>query len=147
MLIDRRFRFARAVMLIAFLGGAAFFSAQESIRFFKPGTLRILILSGRNNHDWRTTTPFLKKLLLDTGRFDVRVCEEPAGITSDTLSAYDAIVVDYCGLRWGAATEKAVETFVRSGKGMVVVHGASYAFSGLEVLGDGHVRTGIKEAV
>jgi type 1 glutamine amidotransferase len=120
-------------------------AATDIARFFKPGALRVLILSGRNNHDWRTTTPFLRKLLADTGRFDVRVCEEPAGLTSETLSAYDAIVVDYCGPRWGTATEKAVESFVRSGKGMVVVHGASYAFSGLEVLGDGHVRTGIKE--
>jgi type 1 glutamine amidotransferase len=94
-------------------------AATDIARFFKPGALRVLILSGRNNHDWRTTTPFLRKLLADTGRFDVRVCEEPAGLTSETLSAYDAMVVDYCGPRWGTTTEKAVESFVRSGKGRV----------------------------
>ncbi len=114
-------------------------------RFFQPGKLRVLILSGRNNHDWRTTTPFLNKLLSDTGRFDVRVCEEPAGITAETLSPYHLIVVDYGGPRWGEVTEKAVESFVKSGKGMVVVHGSSYSFSGLEVLGDRHAGTGIKE--
>ncbi len=140
----------RIRVLILLLIGTAFAdvtggSVTDSARFFKPGALRILVLSGRNNHDWRTTTPFLRKLLTDTGRFDVRVSEEPAGLTPDTLSAYDAIVVDYCGPRWGTSTEKAVESFVRSGKGMVVIHGASYAFSGLEVLGDGHVRTGLKE--
>jgi type 1 glutamine amidotransferase len=114
-------------------------------RLFRPGSIRVLILSGRNNHDWRTTTPFLRTLLLDAGRFDVRVCEEPAGLTAESLSPYDVLVVDYCGPRWGGTTENAVESFVRSGKGMVVVHGASYTFAGLEILGDGHRSTGVKE--
>jgi uncharacterized protein len=113
--------------------------------FFRPGTQHILLISGRNNHDWRTTTPFLRKQLEDTGRFDVRLCEEPAGISAETLAGYDAIVLDYCGPRWGESAEKAVEAFVRSGKGMVAVHGASYNFSGLEVLADRHKPTGIRE--
>ncbi len=129
----------------ALLSTGSFAGTVELDRFFQPGKLRVLILSGRNNHDWRTTTPFLNRILSDTGRFDVRVCEEPAGITAATLSPYHLIVVDYGGPRWGDTTEKAVESFVRSGKGMVVVHGSSYSFSGLEVLGDRHVRTGIKE--
>ncbi len=113
--------------------------------FFKPGSVKVLIFSGRNNHDWRTTTPHLRKILADTGRFDVRISEEPSGTTDETLAPYDVLVIDYCGPRWGDVTEKAVESFVRSGKGMVVVHGASYGFSGLEVLGDRHAGTGIRE--
>ena len=107
--------------------------------------LRALIFSGRNNHDWRTTTPFLAGSLGEGGRFDVRVVEEPAGTTAATLAGYDVLVLDYNGARLGAATEQAIEEFVRSGKGMVVVHGASYAFGGLEVLGDAHRRTGLLE--
>lgn len=118
---------------------AAPFAAAE----VKP--LRALILSGRNNHDWRTTTPFLARCLTESGRFDVRVVEEPAGMTAATLAGYDVLVLDYNGARWGEAAEKAVEAFVRSGKGLVAVHGASYAFGGLEVLGDNHRRTGIVE--
>ncbi|HUU30416.1 MAG TPA: ThuA domain-containing protein [archaeon] len=113
--------------------------------FFKEGALRVLIFSGRNNHDWRTTTPCLKKMLLETGRFDVRVTEEPSGVTAGALAPYDLIVVDYCGPRWGLAAEKAVEEFVSSGKGMVVVHGAIYAFGEMQILADHHVRTGITE--
>ena len=138
-------RFAIVGSLILFSIAALAGGTTDISRFFKAGALRVLILSGRNNHDWRTTTPFLRKLLVDSGRFDVRVCEEPAGLNPDVLSVYDALVVDYCGPRWGESAEKAVESFVRSGKGMVVVHGAGYAFAGLEVLADGHVRTGIKE--
>jgi len=116
-----------------------------STTLFRPGALRVLILSGRNNHDWRTTTPHLRHLLVQSGRFDVRVIEEPAGITAQTLAPYDALVLDYCGPRWGDVSEKAVADFVRSGKGMVVIHGSSYAFSGHEVLGDRHSPTGIVE--
>ena len=46
--------------------------AQVTIPFFKPGAMRVLIFSGRNNHDWRTTTPFLRKTLVQSGRFDGR---------------------------------------------------------------------------
>jgi hypothetical protein len=132
------------LLAVAFLGGSLA-RAQEMTPFFPPGKIRVLIFSGRNNHDWRSTTPFLKQLLLRSGRFDVRVEEEPAGTTARTLAAYDVLVLDYTGPRWGEATEKAVEDFVRSGKGLVAVHGASYAFTGLEVLGDGHKGTGIKQ--
>ncbi|MBN2289418.1 MAG: ThuA domain-containing protein [Candidatus Glassbacteria bacterium] len=113
--------------------------------FFREGALRVLILSGRNNHDWRTTTPYLKKLLLGTGRFDVRVNEEASGITAAALAPYDLLVLDYMGPRWGEEAETAVERFVKAGKGMVVVHGASYAFSGREILGDSHAGTGVFE--
>lgn len=107
--------------------------------------IKALIFSGHNNHDWRATTPFLRKCLADTGRFDVRVIEEPAGTSAATLKGYDLLVLDYNGARLGEAAEKAMEEFVRSGKGLVVVHAASYAFGGLEVLGEAQTRTGIME--
>ncbi|SPE37623.1 conserved exported hypothetical protein [Candidatus Sulfopaludibacter sp. SbA6] len=107
--------------------------------------VRTLIFSGQNNHGWRTTTPYLQKLLTGAGRFDVRVEEEPAGVTAATLANYDLIVVDYQGPRWGSETERAVGDFVRSGKGLAVAHGSSYAFSGLDILGPGHVKTGRTE--
>jgi type 1 glutamine amidotransferase len=109
--------------------------------------VRALIFSGRNNHDWKTTTPYLKKLLTDSGRFDVRVEEAPAGTTAATLANFDVLIVDYQGPRWGDVTEKAVVDFVRSGKGLVLVHGALYGFSGFDLLGPRHVKTGITEPV
>ncbi len=130
-----------ALLLLA----AAPLAPQNTLPLFQKDALRVLILSGRNNHDWRTTTPFLKQLLLDTGRFDVRVNEEPAGLTADTLAAYHVVVLDYNGPRWGPGAEKSLEEFVQSGKGLVVVHGASWAFNGLPVLGDRHLRTAIIE--
>ncbi len=111
----------------------------------QPAKLRALIYSGRNNHDWRTTTPMLKKILLDSGRFDVRVNEEPEGNSAATLAPYDVLVLDYCGARWGTLTEKAVEQFVSSGKGLLVFHAASYPFGDAPVLGENMTNTGRRE--
>jgi type 1 glutamine amidotransferase len=108
--------------------------------------VRVLILSGRNNHDWRSTTPFLRKSLEATGRFDARVTEEPAGLTAATLASYDVIVSDYNGPRLGPGAEKAIDEYVRGGKGIVIVHAADYAFGSLEILGDYQKRTGKFEA-
>ena len=67
--------------------------AENRDRFFEKDKLRALILAGRNNHDWRASSQFLKQLLVKTKRFDVRILEEPAGITAHTLSPYDVLVL------------------------------------------------------
>lgn len=107
--------------------------------------LRVLILSGRNNHDWRTSTPMLRQMLESTGRFECKVTEEPSGLTAAILAEYDAIVSDYNGPRLGSTAENALESFVRGGKGFVVVHGASYPFGTREILGERQTRTGKRE--
>lgn len=140
-MLERRL-FPLALPLVLALAAAA---RPDLTPFFEQGKVRALIISGRNNHDWRSTTPFLGEILTNTGRFDVRVVEEPAGLDAASVAPYDVIVLDYNGPRWGEAAEQAVSSFVRSGKGLVVVHGASYAFGEMELLGPNHRRTGLKE--
>src|SRR5512141_1461168 len=91
--------------------------------------LQALILTGQNtaSHDWRGTTPVLRKLLEDTGRFEVRVNEEFRGGGSETLAPYDLVIVSYYDgrkpeLRWGERADTALTNYVRSGKGLVVFH-------------------------
>jgi len=121
-------------------------STTERASLFKQGAIRALILTGQNNHDWRATTPLLRTLLLNTGRFDVRVNEEPTGMTSATLAPYDVVILNYNGPRLGRVAEEALENFVRSGKGLVGVHGANWAFSGLVVLAENSRPTDILES-
>jgi len=41
----------------------------------------VLIFSGLNNHDWRSTTPVIKTMFTDCARFGtVDVTENPAGL-------------------------------------------------------------------
>ncbi|MDB5309716.1 MAG: Trehalose utilization [Gemmataceae bacterium] len=38
-----------------------------------PARLKVLIIDGQNNHNWRETTPVMKKILEGSGRFTVEV--------------------------------------------------------------------------
>jgi type 1 glutamine amidotransferase len=88
------------------------------------GALRILIITGQGDHDWRSTVPFLRCILDHTGRFDVRICETPAGLTARTLDAFDAVVDDCGASASGDDLGKTIAQFVESGKGLVITRGA-----------------------
>ena len=99
--------------------------------------LQVLIITGQNtaSHDWHGTTPVLRKLLEESGRFEVRVTEEFRGAGAETLAPYDVVVLSYYDarkpeLRWGERTDSALLNYVRSGKGLVVYHFAMAAFDG-----------------
>jgi type 1 glutamine amidotransferase len=101
----------------------------------QPPKIQTLIITGQNGHDWRGTTPVLRKLLEDTGRFEVRVTEEFRGGGPETLAPYDLVILNYYekkkpDLRWGERADTALENFVGSGKGLVVYHFSMAAFEG-----------------
>ncbi|MHC4248639.1 MAG: HEAT repeat domain-containing protein, partial [Planctomycetota bacterium] len=95
------------------------------------GPVRVLVLSGRNNHDWRSTTPELVKLYEESPRFEVELTDDPATFTAGKLEGFDVIVSNWSafpdvkGRQWGLAAEKAFIEFVRSGKGFALFHAAS----------------------
>jgi len=87
--------------------------------------IQTLIITGQNGRDWRGTTPLLRKILEDTGRFEVRVNEEFRGAGPDILAPYDLVVLNYFERRrpelwWGERAQEALLEFVPSGKGLVV---------------------------
>ncbi len=100
-----------------------------------PPKIQALIITGQNGHDWRGTTPLLRKALEDTGKFAVRVTEEFRGAGPETLAPYDLVILNYYDLRkpelrWGDRADNAFLDFVRSGKGVVVYHFSVAAFDG-----------------
>jgi type 1 glutamine amidotransferase len=115
---------------------AAPFAAQAPQAGAAARPLQVLILTGRNvgEHQWRLTSPIIRQILEGTTRFEVRTIEEVRGITAETLAPYDLLLVNYYnrtpGERWGERTERAVEDFVRAGKGLVIYHVSLAAFEG-----------------
>jgi len=99
------------------------------------GKIRLLILSGVNNHKWKDTTPVLKKMYEDSGRFTVDVTEDVPALTAADFAKYDCLVSNYTtypvvdGQRWPAATEKAFLDYVAAGHGFVLFHAASTAWA------------------
>lgn len=85
--------------------------------------VKVLIISG-GDHDWRNTTPFLQRILSDTGQFDVRVCESPVGLTTRTLRDFDAVASNYAGPPLGDDSDQAIINFVESGKGLILTQRA-----------------------
>src|SRR4051812_34453617 len=43
----------------------------------KGGKIRVVLIDGQNNHNWRATTPVMKKALEESGRFVVDVATAP----------------------------------------------------------------------
>ena len=100
-----------------------------------PAKIAVLIVTGQNGHNWKGTTPLLRKMLEDTEKFEVRVTEEFRGAGPETLAPYDLVVLNYFErgrpeLRWGERTDNAFLDFVRAGKGVVVYHFSMAAFDG-----------------
>jgi len=97
--------------------------------------LRVLILSGSNNHDWKQTTPALQRMLAESGRFSADVAEDPASLDAATLAKYDLILSNWTNWPsedrvWDEKAEQAVLDLVRGGKGFALVHAASACFGG-----------------
>jgi uncharacterized protein len=101
--------------------------------------VRVVIIDGQNNHDWRATTPLLKKVLEDCGAFTVDVSsnlkagDKPGRVETvpfpPDLGKYDAVLSNYNGEAWPAEFRKALEEYVKDGKGgLVIVHAANNAF-------------------
>ncbi len=102
--------------------------------------IRVLVIDGQHNHNWKQTTPYLKKVLEQSGRFAVDVSSNvkpgekaPDGTVAfpPDLGKYDAVVSNYNGAAWPSAFQKDFETRVREGKlGFVLFHAANNCFAG-----------------
>jgi uncharacterized protein len=96
--------------------------------------LRALIVDGQNNHEWKTTTPLLKRALESSRRFTVDVATSPpAGKDMSgfrpRFADYDVVVSNYNGDRWPKETEADFEKYVAGGGGFVSFHAANNAFA------------------
>jgi type 1 glutamine amidotransferase len=124
-------RFLCAVFLIglALAAGAA------------DGKIRVLIVDGFSNHDWRQTTALIRGILAASGGFEVAVSTAPEKTNAPAwtswrphFSDYD-VVIQTCndinhGPSWPEPVKQAFEDFVRNGGGVYIFHSAENAFAG-----------------
>lgn len=90
----------------------------------------ILIITGENNHAWKETTPVLRQIL-EAVNYRVKVSEVPAVLQTDAVQSFDGILINYNSTdRWEPETESALLQYIRSGKGLIIVHAANNAFPG-----------------
>ena len=95
----------------------------------------MLILSGASNHAWQQTTPVIKALLEDSGRFRVDVEDNVAGMQPQAFDPYAVIVSNFNTFGkdaslpvWDGAMRSAFIAHLRKGHGLVIVHAGSSMF-------------------
>jgi len=120
------------VIMLSLVGFATNASAEDAAE-----PIRVLILTGRNNHNWKQTTPMLEKILEQTGKFAVETTVPPKGLDAENLKKYDVLLSDWNS--WGRGSKEAEAAwtdeirrsyldFVRDGKGHVTVHAGGSSF-------------------
>jgi type 1 glutamine amidotransferase len=123
----------RKASLTILLGATAWW-AQSG---FAATPIRALIIDGQNNHDWRHTTPVLKKILEDTGLFQVEVVTTPPkggdfSTFRPEFAKFGVVISNYNefpnGDKWPDEVKAAFEKYVREGGGFVSYHAADNAF-------------------
>ena len=57
--------------------------------------IKVLILSGKNNHEWQKTTPLLEKIYRDAKLFSVATTDLPDTLKYDNLKQFDVIVSNW----------------------------------------------------
>ncbi len=121
-------KYLSVLTLLYLVFSATLFAAPESDK------IQVLIMTGQNNHDWETTTPALKQILDEAGRFSVDVITDPEKLTAQGLAACDVLISNWNGYGgkkpqpWSDALKSAYVEFVRNGGGHVVIHAGSSSF-------------------
>jgi uncharacterized protein len=108
-----------------------------------PAKIRVLLITGDDvgpSHNWREMSEATREVLVDSGRFDVKVCEDPLILESKkALDAYDVIAFTMFNKTVPMITDQAKENlldFVKGGKGFYVQHLASASFAAWPEFGE-----------
>ena len=106
----------------------------------EPAKIKVLIVDGCSNHDWRLTTRCIRAILEPTGLFDVAVSTAPPTAASPGWDAwrpkfrdYDVVIQHYNDLNggapWPADVRRDFESYVGNGGGLYVWHAGNNAFA------------------
>jgi type 1 glutamine amidotransferase len=123
-------------LLAAVVAAAAVFTLVSPAPAADPKPVNVLIITGDHGHKWQETTPFLKDLLSGAG-MKVDVTETPSkDLTPANLAKYDVLFLNYKdtkngseATRWSDENKRAFADAVKGGKGLLVYHHASSAFT------------------
>ena len=93
--------------------------------------IKILLIDGQNNHDWRRCSPVMISTLEATGRFSIdreTVTEADVIDWIVDFSKYDVVLSNYNGKPWQEKTRTAFVKYIKEGGNLVVVHAADNSF-------------------
>jgi type 1 glutamine amidotransferase len=118
------------IILIIVFAAFSIFSCRDKKN---ERLIKILILSGKNNHEWQKTTPVLSKTFEDSKLFRINITERPDTLTYKTLKDFDVVVSNWNtwpdnNIRLSNEWENDFLKYVRKGGGVVSVHAGASSF-------------------
>ena len=121
--------FIKQIVLISF----AFALITGCVNRKEKSLINVLILSGRNNHEWQKTTPLLVKMYKDSKLFKVNVTEKPDTLTYKDLRKIDVVVSNWNSwpdndFRMTQEWEHDFMRYVKRGGGVVFIHAGASSF-------------------
>lgn len=98
-----------------------------------PGQIRVLLLTGANNHNWQETTASLKKVFAGNPKFFVTVNETPWDMTPDSLKDCDVVFFNWNTFgkdkrEWNKTMKDAFIPWVKKGGNVVIFHAGGSIF-------------------
>lgn len=141
LLTERRKKMRRLICVLVLMCVVAMSFCIEADAARGPAKIRALLITGDDvpGHPWREISETTRKALVDSKRFDVKVCEDPHILESGTaLKEYDVIVFTIFSLRIKTLPKEAQKNlldFVKGGKGFFVQHLATASFAKWEEFG------------
>jgi type 1 glutamine amidotransferase len=123
------------------LGAALIGSGRPATAVETPEPrIKVLIVDGYSNHDWKLTTRLIRAVLEPTGLCTVDVSTSPPSAAAPGWDAwrprfqdYDVVIQNYNDINggppWPRPVQVAFENFVRDGGGVYIFHSAQNAFA------------------
>jgi type 1 glutamine amidotransferase len=131
----------RSMRVLALVAMAATILCMGAKAPQKPSLIKVLLITGDDvsAHNWREMSETTREVLVGSGKFDVKVSEDPLILESAAaLKNYDAIVFTIYAAKLGDLPAPARENllnYVKGGKGFFVQHLASASFPKWEEFG------------
>ena len=102
----------------------------------KKAPIRVLLIDGQNNHNWKATTPVMVDALQKGDAFEVTVSTTPPKKSnadawqkwSPSFKDFDVTLSNYNGDLWPEKVQGELVNYVKGGGAFVVVHAANNAF-------------------
>ena len=118
--------FAVVALQVLFFDTSAFADDHKS-----SAKIKVLLVDGQNNHDWKRCSPVMIDTLQATGRFEIEraiVTKEEIADFNPDFAKYQVILSNYNGEPWLEETQRSFVQSMKGGGNLVVVLAADNSF-------------------
>lgn len=118
--------FAVVALQVLFFDTSVFADDHKS-----SAKIKVLLVDGQNNHDWKRCSPVMIDTLQATGRFEIEraiVTKEEIADFNPDFAKYQVILSNYNGEPWLEETQRSFVQYMKGGGNLVVVHAADNSF-------------------